>query len=182
MNAGTLNNETGDDLTFTASKGDQTLSTTASTTAEDFLIKAAAYQYEDTKTFGTYTVNGDEVTVYVSKKGPDSGNNDGRDTMVDATARFLGALYRFDDGKTVSAITYDGDEYTWEGNLDGSNWKVDSLTLTKAIFGSSSDEDRPAVCPDNVTITVNNVDVTLNLVFAEGITAETEWDSQSAKD
>ena len=175
---------------LTASKDDKTL-TVDSSVANAMLVAAANYQYSDEKSFGTYTVAGDTVTITVTEKGSDDGNKTGRDTMIDATARFLGALH----AEGAEAIKHNGKSYAWydEGKLDGSNWTVNGAqyvdnkpsdgttgnrnSLTYYIFGSNTEGyDVKGTCPETVDLDVDGESVTLNLVFGSGITADTKWD------
>ena len=182
--AGNIAADALDGNSFTVTDKEDELTADNGALALDFLSEAAGYTYQDEEVFGSYTVSGNSVTIYVDAKGDDLGNKTGRDTMIDATARFLGALYRIDNGDSVSEITYDGDAYTWvipedsgDENLTGSNWRTgeeeDLTTLTRAIFGTTSDDSD--VCPPSVTLTINNEEITLNLVFADGIDKDYEW-------
>ena len=181
--------ESGVDLT--ASKDDESL-TVDSTVADALLMAAANYQWSDQKTFGTYTVDGNTVTITVTEKGSDIGNATGRDTMIDATARFLGALH----AEGAKAIEYNETSYAWndKDTLKGSMWTVggqnyvDGSTgegsaswtrnsLTYYIFGSNKGGSQIAEdCPSTVDLVVDGESVTLNLVFGSGITADTKWD------
>ena len=180
-------------VNLTASKDDESL-TVDSTVADALLMAAANYQWSDKKTFGTYTVDGNTVTITVTEKGSDSGNATGRDTMIDATARFLGALH----AEGAKAIEYNETSYAWsdKSELMGSKWTVggeeyvDGSTnddsegntpwtrnsLTYYIFGSSKKGSQiKKDCPATVKLVVDGESVTLNLVFGSGITSETEW-------
>ena len=157
-------------------------------------MAAANYQWSDKKTFGTYTVDGNTVTITVTEKGSDEGNKTGRDTMIDATARFLGALH----AEGAEAIEYNKTSYAWNNSADltGSKWTVNGddyvdgstnddsegntpwtrNSLTYYIFGSSKGDSQIAKdCPSTVDLVVDGESVTLNLVFGSGITADTEW-------
>ena len=181
--AGNIAADALDGNSFTVTDKEDELTADNGALALDFLSEAAGYTYQDEKVFGSYTVSGNSVTIYVDAKGDDFGNKTGRDTMIDATARFLGALYHIDNGDSVSKITYDGDAYTWvipeddDKNLTGSNWRTgeeeDLTTLTRAIFGTKSNDSD--VCPPSVPLTINDEEITLNLVFADGIDADYEW-------
>ena len=85
-----------------------------------------------------------------------------RDVFMNDVARFLGSLYR--NGEATE-IKFEGKTYTWdtEGTLKGSNWEdSDGNTLVKAIFGSSSDDT--AKNPPSIALTVDGVEMTINLV------------------
>ena len=180
-------------VNLTASKDDKSL-TVDSTVADALLMAAANYQWSDKKTFGTYTVDGNTVTITVTEKGSDEGNKTGRDTMIDATARFLGALH----AEGAEAIEYNKTSYAWNNSADltGSKWTVNGddyvdgstnddsegntpwtrNSLTYYIFGSSKGDSQIAKdCPSTVDLVVDGESVTLNLVFGSGITADTEW-------
>ena len=177
-------------VNLTASKDDESL-TVDSTVADALLMAAANYQWSDKKTFGTYTVDGNTVTITVTEKGSDKGNATGRDTMIDATARFLGALH----AEGAKAIEYNETSYAWNDKetLKGSMWTVDGKeyvdgstnedsaswtrnSLTYYIFGSSKKGSQiKKDCPATVKLVVDGESVTLNLVFGSGITSETEW-------
>ena len=181
-------------VNLTASKDDGSL-TVDSTVADALLMAAANYQWSDKKTFGTYTVDGNTVTITVTEKGSDEGNKTGRDTMIDATARFLGALH----AEGAEAIEYNKTSYAWNNSADltGSKWTVNGddyvdgstnddsegntpwtrNSLTYYIFGSSKGDSQIAKdCPSTVDLVVDGESVTLNLVFGSGITADTKWD------
>ena len=179
---------------LTASEDDKTL-TVDSSVANALLVAAANYQYSDKKSFGTYTVAGNTVTITVTEKGSDDGNKTGRDTMIDATARFLGALH----AEGAEAIEHNGKSYAWydEGKLDGSNWTVngdqyvdnkpsDGTTgnrnsLTYYIFGSNTEGyDVKGTCPETVDLDVDGESVILKLMFGEGIDEDTQWTNTEA--
>ena len=188
-------------VNLTASKDDESL-TVDSTVADALLMAAANYQWKDKKTFGTYTVDGNTVTITVTEKGSDKGNATGRDTMIDATARFLGALH----AEGATAIEYNKTSYAWNNSADltGSKWTVNGdeyvdgspkeedeqeettetwtrNSLTYYIFGSSKGGSQIAKdCPSTVDLVVDGESVTLNLVFGSGITADTEWTNAEA--
>ena len=180
---------------LTASEDDESL-TVDSTVADALLMAAANYQWDDEKTFGTYTVDRNTVTITVTEKGSDDGNATGRDTMIDATARFLGALH----AEGAEAIEYKETSYAWNGEalLTGSKWTVNGddyvdgspkedsqdetaetwtrNSLTYYIFGSSKEGSQiEKDCPPTVDLVVDGKSVTLNLVFGSGITADTKW-------
>ena len=186
--AGNIAADALDGNSFTVTDKEDELTADNGALALDFLSEAAGYtlnSYEDEHVFANYTVSGNTVTVTVSEQGPEDTNENGRHTMVDAVSRFLGALYLIDNGKTVTSIEYNDDTYEWyaEGKRKGSNWAISgeeqSVTyLTAAIFGSSSTGN--AVCPPTVPLVINDQAVTLNLNFADGITANTQWSSETS--
>ena len=97
-----------------------------------------------------------------------------RDVYMNDVARFLGELYHT---ANKTEIKFAGTTYKWDTDepLDGSNWydaADDGLvsgepassrnTLVYAIFGSSS--DNTAKNPTSITLTVDGVEMIINLV------------------
>ena len=118
-----------------------------------------------TETSGDYkftsavTVVGNTVKMTASI--PDGKNV--RDVYMNDVARFLGSLYN--NGKATE-IKFEGKTYTWdtEGTLKGSNWKdSEDTTLVYAIFGSAKDVPSTAKNPTSIALTVDGVDMTINL-------------------
>ena len=94
-----------------------------------------------------------------------------RDVYMNDVARFLGQLHE----AGISEIKFNGITYKWAdpATLQGSNWTVNGApvvsepvssrnTLVYAIFGSSSDDT--AKNPTSITLTVDGVEMIINLV------------------
>ena len=179
--------------TFTATTADKNLKVDAESSDPDapalelaFLLGAATYKYNDEYVYGSYAVKGNTVDITVGgrdNEGKDvtNRNEDGRATMMDAVARFLGALYRYDTENPVETIVFEDEEYAWVGTTGntGSNWETDSMSLVKAIFGTKNDGSNR--CPESIDLIIDGEEVTINLVFANGITADTKWDAEEAE-
>ena len=76
-------------------------------------------------------------------------------------SRLVGALYYVDNGASVTKVTYNGTDYTWNGSLEGSNWKNGDTTLISAIFGAGQTAKLPGVVEltvagETITIYINN--------------------------
>ena len=131
-------------------------------------------------------LDGNTVTITLSEVVDEEAP---RTTLMNTTARFLGAIYYANKDK-VTSIIWNGETYKWyaEGKSKGSNWTVngdktvtnpkeDSNTLIYHIFGTTAKETDGyegdneligAVLPGTINLTIDGQSVTIILKNATG--------------
>lgn len=134
-------------------------------TANQMITSAFSYQYTPAYSYqGTYTVTDNQVSYTVTGANLQA---QAANTMADF-ARFLGGLYH---GAGVRKIVYGGTEYTWNtnGTLIGSNWVKNVDEMTPTLVSVIEDEFSAAYVGGNpmtnLTITADNKDITINIIY-----------------